>query len=447
MSDFKIGKRYKLFLQTDSEVDVIEGTTFAGKTTTAVATKVLYMIKKTKRKKHIIAGKSLGVIMSNIINTGEFGLADLYPSIGVYPDGGKKQKLPHLEIGDDIVYLVGYDNVARFKTVLGGQFGVIYVDEMNIASETFINEVFLPRFEYFCGTANPDDPRLPIYKNVMDRARPAEGHEIPNHIWKHLKESKPREDWHYWFFTYDDNPSVTPEKKKNLLSSLLPGTIQYKNKIQGIRAKSENLIFGDLPKDIIVNEVFAKGFNFNKYTAAIDTSYSKNTEDTNAFGFGGITTTGEYFKLDELVVNNKDVGKIIHVNGKKFRLPLSASDVCMVGYEFLEENNSKWGFSRYITIDSPATTLEFDKMRRLNGWVYMPVDANKIKMKVKIIDRIKFVNAWIAKRKYYILEHCKNHIHEMESWSFDSKGKPEDYGNHTIDETSYEWIPERDKIK
>ena len=72
---------------------------------------------------------------------------------------------------------------------------------------------------------------------------------------------------------------------------------------------------------------------------------------------------------------------------------------------------------------------------------------DKIKMKVKIIDRIKFVNAWIAKRKYYIVEHCKHHIREMESWSFDSKGKPEDYSNHTIDETSYEWIPERDRIK
>jgi len=442
----KISKRYIQLLKTGNKVDFVEGTTAAGKTTTIVPTKFLYEVKKSKKKKHIIAAESLGVISSNILNTGEYGLCDLYPGIEVYLSGSSRQRLPHIKIDDEIIFLVGYDNISRFKKVLGGQFGAVYIDEINIANQMFLNELFLPRFEYLIATLNPDDPDKPVYKELINRSRPHEKHIIPDYMWDYLKTAKPKEDWGYWFFTYDDNPSMTEDRKKDLLSSLMPGTIHYKTKIKGIRAKFVDLIFGDLPKEIIVSEAYLKKQSYTRFLTAIDTSYSKQTEDTNVFGYGAIMTDGTYARLDEIVVNNKDVGKVIYVNKKKFILPLAASDVCLLHNEFLKEMHNKWGFTKDVVIDGPATVMEYDKLRKKNGWLQFPANANKFKNKVKVVDRITFFNSWIATRKYIINETCKEHIKELESYSYNKNGMPEDKGDHTINEAWYEIVPYRDKI-
>lgn len=441
-----ISKGYKKLLVADGNVDFLEGTTFAGKTTTSVSTKFLYKVKTTKRKKHIIAAESLGVIVSNILSTGDAGLCDNFPDIQIYLSGNSKQPLPHIKIGEDVVFLVGYDNIARFKKVLGGQFGAVLVDEMNIANFKFLQELFLPRFEYFLGTLNPDNPNKDVYKKLINRSRPVEGHDIPKHMEKELKTAKPKEGWNYWFFTYNDNPTITEERVNELKTSLLPGTIEYRTKILGVRTKNTDLIFGDIPKECVVDKNFIDKKKFINFASAIDTSYSSKTEDTNVFGFGGLTSDNAYIRLDEIVINNKDIGKTIKVGNKSFTMPLATTDVCWLAYEFLESKKEEYGFVREIVIDSPATTLEFNKMARTNGWIYKAVSANTLKHKVKIIDRISFLSNWLAKRKYFIYEKCKAHISELEAWSYDKNGNAEDYGNHTIDECCYEWIPYRKKI-
>ena len=47
----RISQKYLDLCLTDSKVDVLEGTTAAGKTTTAISTKFVYMVKKTKEKR------------------------------------------------------------------------------------------------------------------------------------------------------------------------------------------------------------------------------------------------------------------------------------------------------------------------------------------------------------------------------------------------------------
>ena len=132
----KISEKYLDLTTTDSFVDILEGTTKAGKTTTAISTKFVYMVKKTKRKKHLIAGDSLGTVASNILLNGDCGLLDNYPEIEMYLNGSSEQKLPHLKLGDETIYLVGYSDISKFKKVLGGQFGAVFIDEINIADMT-----------------------------------------------------------------------------------------------------------------------------------------------------------------------------------------------------------------------------------------------------------------------------------------------------------------------
>lgn len=445
----KISKKYYDFLLDDSEVDILEGTTFSGKTTTAINTKFLYMMNKSKRKKHLIAGESLGTVVSNILSTGDCGLLDNYPEIELYLNGSNEQKLPHLKIDDNIIYLVGYSDVARFKKVLGGQFGAVFIDEANISDMGFIRELFLPRFEYCCMTLNPDNPDKEIYTEIINRARPIDKYKdsVPKWIWEELNKGTPMKKWRYWFFGFDDNPTMTEEKREQLLSSLLPETREYQTKILGKRTKGTGLIF-ILPKDNIVNENEAMFENpqetdvdrlirrqFKKLTIGIDTAYSRESKDTFAFILSGITMTGQLIILEEMVLNNKGRTE-----------PLTPSDIAIKVDEFVDYCTSKWGIIKNVFIDSAdqATITECQKFRKLNGRSYSIFPAWK---QTKVIDRINLQNSWIAKKNYLIVDHCENHIKEHNTYSWlPNKDEPEDANDHTINASQYSWLPYKQEI-
>ena len=430
----KISKKYYDFVLDDAVVDILEGTTQAGKTTTAVNTKFLYMVKKTNRKKHLIAGESLGTVVSNILSTGDCGLLDNYPDIELYLNGSSEQKLPHLKIDDDIVYLVGYSDVARFKKVLGGQFGAILVDECNIADMSFVRELFLPRFEYCCMTLNPDNPNKEIYQEIINRARPISKYEndVPNYIWDELNTQQAMPNWRYWFFTFDDNPTMNDELRNNLLTSLLPETREYQTKILGKRTKGTGLIF-ILPKCNILTKEQCKEKKYNRLTIGVDTAYSQKSKDTFAFILGGITDNSEFIVLEEEVFNNSSE-------------KASPSDIAIKLDSFIDYCNNEWGICNSIFIDSAdqGTISECRKFKKTNGRSYQIYDAYK---KVSIIDRINLQNGWIAKQMFLINNSCKNLIreHDIYSW-MPMKDEPEDANDHSINAGQYAWIPYKHEI-
>ena len=118
-----------------------------------------------------------------------------------------------------------------------------YIDEINTANIDFVREVST-RNDYLMATLNPDDPNLPVYKEFINRSRPYKKYEkdVPPEIMTELKE-KPVPRWRYWFFTFRDNLSLTPEAIQKKKDAAPPGTKLYKNKILGLRGKATGLIF------------------------------------------------------------------------------------------------------------------------------------------------------------------------------------------------------------
>ena len=443
----KLTTKYIDLLKTDSKVDILEGTTYAGKTTIAFGIRFVQMAKETKLHKHLIAGESLGTIESNILNP-DNGMLDLWgDEVVYYRNGHKDVSLPHLRIGDDVVYLVGYSDISKYKKVLGGQFGAVGIDEINIANINFVRQIFLPRFEYCLCTLNPDDPKKQIYTEYIDRARPTEKYKdlIPTQITKLQAKQEPVKNWHYWFFTYDDNDGITDEKREELLTSTKKGTVEYKTKIEGVRTKAVGIIFNLMPRNIIT-PAEAKQMKFVQFTAGLDTSYSQKTSDTLAWTFGGITNQGVYVYLDEITANNADAKPVI-INGKSYN-PFKAnegqiapSDTTEISNAFMMKNKDDWGFSRQIFIDSAdaATMSEMLKAKYKNGWITEPIKSYKI----PIIDRIVLQNKWMASGYYLIVDTNKEHIDELNNyaWDADKDNVPEDGNDHTINSSQYNWIP------
>lgn len=437
-----LSPKFRDFLTVLTEREFLEGTTAAGKTTVGI-TKFMLRVALSDIKYHVIAGADLGTVEKNVINS-ERGLLDQFDKVAEYYGNGKGNiKLPHIEYdtkrGKRIIYICGYDNKKRWQKVLGGQVGCVYIDEVNIADMEFLREIS-HRCEYMMTTSNPDDPNLEVYKEFLNRSRPLKRYikDYPQELLGQL--DQPHVDgWVHWYFTFHDNAALTEEQIQKKISSVAVGTKMYKNKIQGLRGRATGLVFSNFDrKKHVISKTDAKKKRFLYFTSGLDTSYSQESPDTIAMMFEGITDTGELLILDEEVYNNSNR-----------EVPLAPSDIAPMYVRFLERNRAEWGFARDVFIDSAdqATITELKKYKNKHPNAYNFLNSYK---KVTIIDRIHLQLGWLFSNDqvhYYVLEHCVNHIRELESYSWkEDKYEPEDANDHTINAAQYGWIPFKTKI-
>ena len=443
MSDeYKLSPKYKDFLKHNAPVEFLEGTTAAGKTTVGI-TKFMLKVAKSKKKMHVIAAKTTGVAEKNIIQK-EYGIIDVFGDLVKYNgNGDKDNKIPHIRYntpnGDKVIYILGYDNVDKWKMALGSQFGCVLIDEINTASIDFVREI-CTRNDYLMATLNPDDPNLPIYSEFINCSRPLEEYkkDVPVEILEQLN-SEEKPNWTYWFFSFYDNASLSEadiEKKK---LSAPKGTKLYKNKILGLRGRATGLIFSNFErKNNVISKEKAKTYKFIQFSAGLDTAYSESSPDILAMTFIGITDKGKLVILNEEVYNNKNL-----------EIPLAPSDIAPRFFNFLERNRKEWGLARDVFVDSAdqATIIELKKFKRNNPCVYNFLNAYK---RITIIDRIHLALGWINvenKIYYEVINTCIEHIRELESYSWkEDKYDPEDANDHTINSSQYAWIPFRTKI-
>ncbi len=449
--DYKLSPKYKAFLKHEASVEFLEGTTAAGKTTVGIL-KFMLKVAKSSKKMHVIASKTTGVCEKNIIQK-EYGITDVFGDLVKYNgNGDKDNKIPHIRYqtpnGEKIIYILGYDNADKWKMALGSQFGCVLIDEINTASIEFVREI-CTRNDYLMATLNPDDPNLDIYSEFINCSRPLEKYkkDVPVEILEQLNsEEKPK--WTYWFFSFNDNASLSEEDIEKKKLSAPKGTKLYKNKILGLRGRATGLIFSNFErkphvvrKEEVKKLIRDKG-NKNKeeyfiiFTSGLDTAYSSNSPDTISMSFIGITNKGNCYVLDEKVYNNA-----------KLAVPIAPSDTVKNYIDFLERNRAEWGFAKDVFIDSAdqATITEFMKYKRLNGCIY---NFNNAWKKTTIIDRINLQLGWFAHNQYYVLEHCKEYIKELEtySWLEDKDNTPEDANDHMVNSTQYGWLPYKEKI-
>ena len=166
MADLILSEKYKAFLRCTAPVEFLEGTTAAGKTTVGLFKFILRCAESEKRI-HVLSGLDQGTIEKNII-TKELGILDDFGGLVEYwPSGRGDDRMAHLILHttdeDKKIYVLGYADKARWKKALGGQYGCLYIDEINIADMDFVREASM-RCDYLLATLNPDDPGLPVYE-------------------------------------------------------------------------------------------------------------------------------------------------------------------------------------------------------------------------------------------------------------------------------------------
>ncbi len=452
-----LSDKYKAFIRHTAPVEFLEGTTAAGKTTVGIF-KFMLLVAESKKKYHIIAAKDTGTAEKNIINK-DLGIVDDFGILTEYNGNGTKdEKIPHIlyhtSNGDKVVYVMGYGDKKKWQKALGGQYGCLYIDEINTADIDFVREAAM-RCDYMMATLNPDDPSLPVYKEYINCSRPLPEYktDAPDEINNMLSE-EPKPGWVHWFFSFADNLGLTPEKIAQIKLNVPKGTKLWKNKIQGLRGRATGLVFSNFDrKRHVRSKEWAKQFiqkdrhqeeYFTIFTSGLDTAYSQESPDTIAMSFAGITNKGRYVLLDEKVYNNASL-----------EIPIAPSDTVVNYIAFLERNRKEWGFAKNVFIDSAdqATITEFMKYKRAHtDCLYIFNPAYKA---VEIIDRIILQLGWLSfddevgkEPMFYVVDTCTVFITECEiySWLEGKDNTPEDKNDHMINSTQYDWIPYRDKI-
>lgn len=448
MSDERLllSEKYKAFIRCDAPVEFLEGTTAAGKTTVGLF-KFMLKVAESPKKLHILAAKDTGTAEKNIINK-DLGIIDDFGQLVEYHGNGTKDdKIPHLlyhtNKGDKVIYVLGYGDKQKWQKALGGQYGCLYIDEINTADIDFVRESAM-RCDYLMATLNPDDPALPIYKEYINCSRPLPEweQETPKEIKDELKE-EPKPNWVHWFFSFVHNLGLPKEKLDKIIANTPRGTKIWKNKIEGLRGKATGLVFSNFDrKRHVKTKAWLKQqlkdgrIKIKTITAGLDTSYSSESEDTIAMIYQIITEDRRVITVDEKIYSNADL-----------TIPLAPSDTVRNFVDFLETNRKEWGFARDVFIDSAdqATITELNKHKRLHGSAYNFIPAYK---KTTIIDRILLQISWLQQDAYLVLEHCVNHISELErySWKEDKNNEPEDRNDHTINASQYAWLPYKMQI-
>lgn len=449
MTDVKLSEKYLAFLRTKAKVEFLEGTTYAGKTTVGII-KFMLKVAQSPKRQHIIAGLDNGTIEKNIINK-ELGLIDVFGSLCEYFSAGRgSDRLAHIVMhtpdGDKIIYLLGYDNRTRWKKALGGQYGCLYIDEINIADIEFVRETSM-RCDYLLATLNPDAPDLPVYSEYINHARPLPQYasDAPEELLEMLNLS-PKDGWVWWYFSFDHNAALTQEKRSQIVSAVAPGTKIYKNKILGLRARATGLVFSNFDRaghlltasecrSLIRHERRQEEY-FDLFSAGLDTSYSSKSSDTIAMSFIGITNKGRCVVLCERVYNNAQM-----------QTPIAPSDTAQGFADFLDRCSAEWGNVRTVFIDcaDAATITELGKFKRESGCVYSFTPAWK---QTRILDRINLQSGWFAHGDFLVCADCTHYIAELESYSWrdDRDAQPEDAHDHMINSVQYAWLPYKTKI-
>lgn len=454
-----LSDKYQDFIRHNAPVEMLEGVTAAGKTTVGIF-KFMLKVAESQKKYHIIAAKDTGTAEKNIINK-DLGIIDNFGMLTAYNGNGtKEEKIPHIlyqtHNGNKVVYVMGYGDRKKWQKALGGQYGCLYIDEINTADIDFVREAVM-RADYTMGTLNPDDPSLPVYKEYINCCRPLEKYknDAPKEINAFLTE-RIKPGWTHWFFNFSDNWGLPAEKVEQIKLNVPEGTKLWKNKILGLRGRATGLVFSNFNRHRhIVTKEYAQTLIkdrkrtdrkewFEWFTSGLDTAYSTESPDTIAMSFIGITNLGRLFVLAEKIYNNADLEN-----------PIAPSDTVQNYIDFLERNRKEWGFAKNVFVDSAdqATLTEFAKYKRAhNDCLYMFNNAYK---KVEIIDRINLQLGWLSyndekgkQPSYFVVDTCENYIHELEvySWREDKDSVPEDANDHMINSTQYGWIPYREHI-
>lgn len=248
-------KKHKNYIKNAlrHRMNVAEGAIRSGKTIDHCIIAAMYL-ETCKDKIHLASGSTIGNAKLNIGVCNGFGLENLFKGRCHW---GKFRDNEALYIatktGQKVVIFAGGAKADSYKRILGNSYGLWIATEINEhydsddSRTSFIKVAFgrqvAAQNPLVLWDLNPCNPGNDIYKNYIDAYKKGfEG------------------GYQYEHFTINDNLSISPERRAQIESQYVKGTVWYRRDILGERCIAEGLIYpmyekamGKPPEPIYVN--------------------------------------------------------------------------------------------------------------------------------------------------------------------------------------------------
>ena len=231
-------KKHKDYIKNalSNKMNVAEGAIRSGKTIDHCIIAAMYL-EECPDKIHLATGSTLGNAKLNIGVCNGFGLENLFRGRckwGKYKDN--EALFIKTQTGNKVVIFVGGAKADAYKRILGNSYGLWIATEINEhydsedSRTSFIKVAFGRQvaaiWPLVLWDLNPCNPSHAIYKNYID-------------LYKETYVG----GYQYEHFTIHDNLSISEERKREIESQYVPGSIWYRRDILGERCIAEGLIY------------------------------------------------------------------------------------------------------------------------------------------------------------------------------------------------------------
>lgn len=231
-------KKHKDYIKNalSNKMNVAEGAIRSGKTIDHCIIAAMYL-EQCPDRIHLATGSTLGNAKLNIGVCNGFGLENLFRGRckwGKYKDN--EALFIKTQTGDKVVIFVGGAKADAYKRILGNSYGLWIATEINEhydcddSRSSFIKVAFGRQvaaiWPMVLWDLNPCNPSHRIYKDYID-----------------LYKVQYIGGYQYEHFTIHDNLSISEERKREIESQYVPGSIWYRRDILGERCVAEGLVY------------------------------------------------------------------------------------------------------------------------------------------------------------------------------------------------------------
>ena len=231
-------QKHKTYIKNamHNKMNVAEGAIRSGKTIDHCIIAAMYL-EICPDKIHLASGSTLGNAKLNIGVCNGFGLENLFRGRckwGKFKDN--EALFLHTQTGDKVVIFVGGGKADAYKRILGNSYGLWIATEINEhydsddSRTSFIKVAFGRQVAAIqpmvLWDLNPCNPSHGIYKQYID-----------------LYKTTYVGGYQYQHFTIHDNLSISEERKREIESQYVPGSIWYRRDILGERCIAEGLCY------------------------------------------------------------------------------------------------------------------------------------------------------------------------------------------------------------
>jgi hypothetical protein len=260
-NDIILHDKHRSVLRDKNRIIFLEGVTGSSKSFIAGLAFYFRVFNTDKSKSQFVIAATSTTVAEKMFIDNPSSFVNIFKQVCEYKKqgtGGSRIEI-QTPTGLKIIYLVGYDNKARYKQILGLNVHGFLIEEVHVAGDEFIQESFTRLYRdngFMYLTGNAGLPDQIIYKNYLNKARPPleYAHEVPAETWTELNSAEHDESFSYYFFRFDDNPMMTQEQIDEMYKIHPIGSFEYNSKIIAIRGYTEGLLYAPYIDDIWIDE-------------------------------------------------------------------------------------------------------------------------------------------------------------------------------------------------